>query len=138
MKIEELIKRAQNYYLKALELLETRDFCDASEKAWLAVETLRKAFLVAMGVPYEKNQKHKFLIFEFFTAHMVKPTLRKRENGSFNHRIIFLPQNCADSMIVTYVALISCTRNHLNNVLFHCYCLSIRSSLKRIFLYVFL
>ena len=56
MKIEELIKRAQNYYLKALELLETRDFYDASEKAWLAVETLRKAFLVAMGVPYEKTR----------------------------------------------------------------------------------
>ncbi|MHA1590511.1 MAG: PaREP1 family protein [Candidatus Njordarchaeales archaeon] len=56
MKIEKLIKRAQNYYLKALELLETRDFYDASEKAWLAVETLRKAFLVAMGVPYEKTR----------------------------------------------------------------------------------
>lgn len=56
METNELIKLSKNHYLKALELLETRDYYDAAEKAWLTVETLRKAFLIAIGVPYEKTR----------------------------------------------------------------------------------
>ena len=32
------------------------DIRDAAEKAWLAIETMRKAFLVAVGVPYKKRR----------------------------------------------------------------------------------
>ena len=54
--VEELINKAEMNYLKALELLESMDYYDAAEKAWLVVENLRKAFLVAIGVPYEKSK----------------------------------------------------------------------------------
>ena len=50
----ELIEVAERHYAYALRLIETNDIYDAAEKAWLAVETIRKAFLVALGVSYEK------------------------------------------------------------------------------------
>jgi len=50
---EEIIRRGWEDYSKALELLETRDFYDAAEKAWSAIENFRKAILIAMKIPYD-------------------------------------------------------------------------------------
>lgn len=52
--VEELVKSAERAYSEALRLLERGDVYDAAEKAWKAVEDMRKAFLVAVGVPYDK------------------------------------------------------------------------------------
>lgn len=54
LEVDDLILRAKMDYTKALELLESEDFYDAAEKAWSAIEDIRKAFLVAAGMPYEK------------------------------------------------------------------------------------
>ena len=54
MKPEDLINAGFGNYEKALELLVRGDCYDAAEKAWSAIECLRKAFLVALGVPYQK------------------------------------------------------------------------------------
>lgn len=54
MNIEELIQKANEYYIAALKLLDSGDIYDAAEKAWYCIETLRKTLLVALGVPYEK------------------------------------------------------------------------------------
>ena len=54
MSVDDLIKKANEYYTVALKLLDSRDIYDAAEKAWCCVETLRKALLVALGVPYDK------------------------------------------------------------------------------------
>lgn len=42
--------------MHTLKLLDSGDIYDAAEKAWLAIETMRKAFLVAVGVPYKKRR----------------------------------------------------------------------------------
>jgi len=57
METRELIAKAWEIYEKALELLETGDIRDAAEKSWLAVETMRKAIMVASNIPYEKAKK---------------------------------------------------------------------------------
>jgi len=50
----ELIEQAVESYNKALEFLGKGDVFDAAEKAWRAVENIRKALLVAVGIPYDK------------------------------------------------------------------------------------
>ncbi len=52
--VDELISNAKKSYEDALKLLETQDYYDAAEKAWRAIEFLRKALLVAAKIPYEK------------------------------------------------------------------------------------
>ena len=54
MELDELISAGLRNYEKAIELLDRGDYYDAAEKAWSAVESFRKAFLVALGVPYQK------------------------------------------------------------------------------------
>ena len=54
MEVEDLIDAGFGEYERALELLDRGDHYDAAEKAWNAIEFLRKAFLVALGVPYQK------------------------------------------------------------------------------------
>ena len=51
--IKELISNADKDYNDALRLLETGDTYDAAEKAWSAIEGLRKACLIAAKIPYE-------------------------------------------------------------------------------------
>ena len=51
--VEELISHADRDYNEALKLLESRDVYDAAEKAWSAIENLRKACLVAVKIPYK-------------------------------------------------------------------------------------
>jgi len=88
MDVNELIKRADSYYLKALELLETKDFYDAAEKAWLAIETLRKAFLVALGVPYDKAKSINYalpLLSKLMRGLGLKTVLRDYE--WFHHKL---------------------------------------------------
>jgi len=48
----ELVLRAKAFYEDALRLLDTGDVYDAAEKAWCAIENMRKACLVAVKVPY--------------------------------------------------------------------------------------
>lgn len=52
--IDELIEVVGRHHVHALRLIETNDIYDAAEKAWMAIETMRKALLVAIGVSYEK------------------------------------------------------------------------------------
>ena len=56
LNINELIKQAWESYEKALECLEKGDLRNAAEKAWLSVETMRKAIMVATKIPYEKTR----------------------------------------------------------------------------------
>lgn len=57
MDINDLVLEAWNIYEEAKKLLEKEDIRDAAEKAWLAVETMRKAILVAAKIPYEETKK---------------------------------------------------------------------------------
>ena len=52
--VNELLEKSHGLYEKALELLSRGDHYDAAEKAWSSVECLRKAFLVALKIPYER------------------------------------------------------------------------------------
>ncbi|MHA1675594.1 MAG: PaREP1 family protein [Candidatus Njordarchaeales archaeon] len=54
---EELTVKAWEAYDKALELLRMGDIPDAAEKAWLAVENMRKAIMVASNIPYDVTKK---------------------------------------------------------------------------------
>ena len=54
LKVADLIEKARECYEKAIELLSQGDYHDAAEKAWNAVEYMRKAFLIALNIPYEK------------------------------------------------------------------------------------
>lgn len=47
-----LIFQAKKDLSLALQLLEREDFRDAAEKAWRAIENLRKALLVTVKIPY--------------------------------------------------------------------------------------
>ncbi len=60
MDFEELVEKARNVYNEALELYERGDFIDAAEKGWCTVELLRKALLVAVGIPYDKARSLEF------------------------------------------------------------------------------
>jgi len=51
---KDLIKLSWENYEKALELLSRGDYYDAAEKAWNAIENMRKAFLVILKIPHEK------------------------------------------------------------------------------------
>ncbi len=51
--ISDLIADAKASFEKALELIEREDYYDAAEKAWRAIETMRKAVLVAAKIPYQ-------------------------------------------------------------------------------------
>lgn len=57
MKLLELLNEAWDVYEKALELLKEGDIRDSAEKAWLAVELVRKAIMVAAKIPYEETKK---------------------------------------------------------------------------------
>ncbi|MEX0568028.1 MAG: PaREP1 family protein [Candidatus Njordarchaeota archaeon] len=52
--VSELIEKSYEIYEKALELLSRGDYYDAAEKAWSSIEYMRKAFLVALNVPYSQ------------------------------------------------------------------------------------
>jgi len=54
--IDRLLGKSYELYEKALELLSRGDYYDAAEKAWSSVEYMRKAFLVASKIPYEKEK----------------------------------------------------------------------------------
>jgi len=56
LNIDDLVKKAREHYMHTLKLLDSGDIYDDAEKAWLAIETMRKAFLVAVGVPYKKRR----------------------------------------------------------------------------------
>jgi len=49
----DLIDRAKNDFKLSLSLLEKGDVRDAAEKAWMTIENIRKALLVAVKIPYE-------------------------------------------------------------------------------------
>ena len=51
--VSDLIADAKASFEKALELLEREDYYDAAEKAWRAIEAMRKAVLVAAKIPYQ-------------------------------------------------------------------------------------
>lgn len=57
---EKYVNLALRMYDDALKLLEKGDIFDAAEKAWGAVESARKAFLVAAGVPEDKAGSVEF------------------------------------------------------------------------------
>ncbi|MHA1609543.1 MAG: PaREP1 family protein [Candidatus Njordarchaeales archaeon] len=52
--IDDLVMEAKKSYEDALRLLNRGDYYDSAEKAWRAIEYLRKAVLVAAKIPYEK------------------------------------------------------------------------------------
>jgi len=52
--VSELMEKSYEIYEKALELLSRGDYYDAAEKAWSSIEYMRKAFLVALNVPYRE------------------------------------------------------------------------------------
>ena len=52
MNPKELIERALQLYNLAINSLENGDFIDACEKAWGAIENIRKALLVKIGISY--------------------------------------------------------------------------------------
>lgn len=60
MNYEELIEKAKNVYNEGLKLYEEGDFIDAAEKGWCSVELLRKALLVAVGIPHDKAKSPEF------------------------------------------------------------------------------
>ena len=57
MEINDLVTEAWRIYEEAKKLLEEEDIRDSAEKAWLAVETMRKAILLAAKIPYEETKK---------------------------------------------------------------------------------
>ena len=82
MNLESLLHSAFADYEKALELLQSEDYYDAAEKAWNAIETLRKAFLVALGVPYDKAKTVNYglpLFSRLMRALGLRKLLRKYE-----------------------------------------------------------
>ena len=88
MNVDELIEVAEGHYTHALKLIETNDIYDAAEKAWLAIETMRKTFLVALGVPYEKTKSIAYslpLFNRLLKALGLKDLLRMYE--SFYYRL---------------------------------------------------
>ena len=52
-RVEELVSSADRDCEEAIKLLERGDIYDAAEKAWSAIEKIRKACLVAAKIPYE-------------------------------------------------------------------------------------
>ena len=52
--MDDLMEKTWKLYADALKLLNQGDYIDAAEKAWGAVEMIRKAFLISLGVPREK------------------------------------------------------------------------------------
>lgn len=57
MDLDKLISEAWMAYEEAKKLLDEGDLRDAAEKAWLAVETMRKAIIVAAKIPYEETRR---------------------------------------------------------------------------------
>jgi len=57
MKYEDLRNKAWEAYEKAVEMLNKGDIGDSAKKAWLAIENLRKAIMVAAKVPYDVTEK---------------------------------------------------------------------------------
>ena len=47
--MDDLLEKAWKLYADALRLLNQGDYIDAAEKAWSAVEMIRKAFLISLG-----------------------------------------------------------------------------------------
>jgi len=86
--IDELIEVAERHHVHALRLIETNDIYDAAEKAWLAIETMRKALLVAIGVPYEKAKSVAYGL-PLFSRLLKAPGLRDmlRTYESFYYRL---------------------------------------------------
>lgn len=76
MDYEELIEKAKNVYNEGIKLYEEGDFIDAAEKGWCSVELLRKALLVAVGIPYDKAKNLEFGL-PIFTR--ILRSLRKRD-----------------------------------------------------------
>ncbi|MEX0569396.1 MAG: PaREP1 family protein [Candidatus Njordarchaeota archaeon] len=60
MDFRDLIARAKELYQEGLRLFDRGDYYDVAEKGWCTVELLRKAVLVAVGVPYEKASNIEF------------------------------------------------------------------------------
>ena len=54
------MSKAKETYHEALKLLARGDFLDAAEKSWWAVELMRKALLVSVGIPPEKAETLEF------------------------------------------------------------------------------
>jgi len=52
--VDNLIEKSRELYERALNLLFRGDYYDAAEKAWSAIEYIRKALLVALNIPYER------------------------------------------------------------------------------------
>ncbi len=59
-KFEDFLLKAKETYHEALKLLARGDFLDAAEKSWWAVELMRKALLVSVGIPPEKAETLEF------------------------------------------------------------------------------
>ena len=59
MKCEDLRSKAWAVYEKAVEMLNRGDIKDFAEKAWLAIENMRKAIMIIAKVSYEitKNRR---------------------------------------------------------------------------------
>jgi len=57
MEYEDLRRKAWEAYEKAVEMLNKGDIRDSAEKAWLAIENMRKAIMVAAKVPYDVTKK---------------------------------------------------------------------------------
>ncbi len=57
MSVDELVLEAWSMYEEAKKLLDQQDIRDAAEKAWFAVENMRKAIMVAAKIPYEETRK---------------------------------------------------------------------------------
>jgi len=57
MDSDKLVLEAWSIYEEAKKLLDEGDIRDAAEKAWLAVEVMRKAIMVAAKIPYEETKK---------------------------------------------------------------------------------
>lgn len=76
---DELLSRAYDLYEEALELLSKKDYYDAAEKAWGSVELVRKAFLVALKIPYEKAKTTRYglTLFSDILRHLGRRDLLK-------------------------------------------------------------
>ncbi len=57
MKHEVLINKAWESYEKAIKMLNKGAIRDSAEKAWFAIENMRKAIMVAAKVPYDFAKK---------------------------------------------------------------------------------
>ncbi len=82
MDVGELINAGLRDYERAIELLDRGDYYDAAEKAWNAIESFRKAFLVALGVPYQKARTVSYglpLFGRLMRALGLKKLLRRYE-----------------------------------------------------------